>query len=444
MMNEIIIEKVIGKSVTKRKKRDGKTVYAARFVYLDQTGKRREIGREARTRNEAKDKLQDLLVQYETLGTSAFVADQTTLKQLIEKFDKDCIKEAIFNDGKKVSGYKSVSTLKTYAKILTEKLGSKILKDISYSDIKQYKESRLSTVSKRTSRCLSFAMVHRELAFLRRVLNYAVENRWLALNPFMQGKKLIQLNLEKKRSRILTEDEEARLLSSCTGEREHLKAIILCALDCGFRRKEITTLTWADTCFEHIQIGNNILRNGFFKVRSINSKTGEERPSAISDRLYPEISKMRAAALRNADGNEELLAGRRIFGISEFKRSFNSAKILANLEDLRFHDLRHVLVTRLSRGGMSESEAMKISGHRNREVFDRYNNVDMVTLVRQQNALDNYSDNSLNLTGSSSGEGVLSNSADFSVNNLNEENPANDAVILPPGNQMTFEVYSDC
>ncbi len=394
-MNETRIEKVIGKSVTRRKKRDGRTVYAARLVYLDQTGKRREIGREARTRNEAKDKLQELTEKHETLGASAFVADRTTLKQLMDKYDADCIREAVFNDGKKVAGYKSVATLKTYIKILGAYLGTKQLKTLTYNDIKCYRETRLATVSDRTGRQLSFAMVHRELAFLRRVLNYAVENRWLERSPFTAGKKLIQMNLERKRSRILTEEEEARLLAVCTNEREHLLAIILCAVDCGFRRKEIVTLSWADTCLEPVRVGQSKIRNGFFTVRAINSKTGEERYSAISERLYREIIKMREKALEAANGNEETLLDKRIFGINEFKHSFETARKLAGLADLRFHDLRHVLTTRLARGGMSELEAMKITGHKNREIFDRYHNVDMISLVRQQDALNNYSDDQI-------------------------------------------------
>jgi len=60
----------------------------------------------------------------------------------------------------------------------------------------------------------------------------------------------------------------------------------------------------------------------------------------------------------------------------DIRKAFRRAVAKAKLEGLWFHDLRRSFVTRARKLGVSEFVVMRMSAHRTRAVFDRYNVVD--------------------------------------------------------------------
>ena len=58
--------------------------------------------------------------------------------------------------------------------------------------------------------------------------------------------------------------------------------------------------------------------------------------------------------------------------VEDWEKSWATAVELAGADKALFHDLRRTALTNMIEAGFSEKEAMEISGHKTRSVFDRY------------------------------------------------------------------------
>lgn len=141
-------------------------------------------------------------------------------------------------------------------------------------------KTKITKVKRVTERKLS--SVNRELATLRRMLNFAVNEGWLIANPFQKTYKVISNASEKARERVLNYDEEIILLNECKDEREHIKPILICALDTAMRPEEIYKLVWNDVDF----------LNGIIIIRAENTKTETERIVGITPRLKSQLERI--------------------------------------------------------------------------------------------------------------------------------------------------------
>jgi integrase len=203
------------------------------------------------------------------------------------------------------------------------------------------------------------------------MFNVAQREGWILRNPFNTGDTLISKADERKRERILTREEEEKLLAACSGVRAHLLPIVICALDTGMRQGEIFKLQWSD-----VDLDNRLIN-----VRAFNTKTMRERQVAITGRLARELQALFDLSTKEPESL--------VFGVYDnVKKAFSTARRLAGLPDVRFHDLRHTHATRLVSAHMPLSEVGRVLGHTQPITTYRYVNANVETAQRAAAILD--------------------------------------------------------
>jgi integrase len=150
----------------------------------------------------------------------------------------------------------------------------------------------------------------------------------------------------KERVRWITRDQASLLLSLLP---PHAALIVEFALYTGLRKQEIVGLQWS----------NVHLADGFFDVQV---KGGSVRQVLISDTA-------RAVLERCEKG------GTFVFDSTNLRKHFETALEAANIENFRFHDLRHTNATWLRQDGASLEIIRRSLGHSSITVTQRYAHV---------------------------------------------------------------------
>ncbi|CAG4890607.1 tyrosine-type recombinase/integrase [Paraburkholderia saeva] len=206
------------------------------------------------------------------------------------------------------------------------------------------------------------ATVIRELAFLSAIINHA-RREWdiNITNPITLIRKPPS---PQGRDRILSADEEARLLAALapTGRRNVwlLPAAVL-SLETGMRRGELVELRWSNINLEAQTAYLPITKNGMARTVPLSTKavgTLAALPRSIDGRVIPVKGNTLHAAFRKA-----------------CKR--------AEIGDFHWHDLRHTAITRLAQKLPNVIELAAVSGHRSLTMLKRYYHPSATELARK-------------------------------------------------------------
>jgi integrase len=268
--------------------------------------------------------------------------------------------------------------------------GSKRLDEISPLALERYRRQR-----QKAGR--SDVTINRELAFLRNLYTMAITWDKAIENP-VKKVKLARENNEKLR--ILSSDEETRLLDQCGTQ---LKPLVITALNTGFRSSELLSLTWADVDF----------LSGSVTVRAAYAKNGESR-SVPMNKVLTEI-------LRTIKIGDSMLESvfRSTHGTPyrSFRSAFERSVRKANIEDVTFHSLRHTFASRLVMAGVDLPTVKELMGHKNINMTLRYTHPSSRHKQNAVNALEAFGEKvpSISTTGDATQPPASSQVVDLSI-----------------------------
>ena len=203
-------------------------------------------------------------------------------------------------------------------------------------------------IGKRMTENVSNGTINRELSCLRRMFSLAIKWGNARTNPV---KEIDLLEEPPGRTRFLSEEEAKNLITVAS---DHLKPIIITALNTGMRLSEILSLKWS-----HVHIDNVIDPT----IEIVETKNNKKRFIPINDDLLSLLQSIRKFRVDEFKSDEHVFLGKFGKPLLSVKNPFKRALKLAGISDFRFHDLRHTYASILLMSHQSPAYVQKQLGH---------------------------------------------------------------------------------
>jgi integrase len=216
---------------------------------------------------------------------------------------------------------------------------------------------------------LSNSTVNKYVCVLSKAFNLAIDNNLILYNPCKGLKKLKENN---EILRYLTTEEETALFKELP---EHLKPIVICALQTCLRRGNILNLQW-----EQIDVEFR-----FIEIEKQQNKGHKEIRIPISDKLMEQFIaigiKDKGYVFINPETNRPY---------NTIKKGFLAACERAGIENFRFHDLRHTVGTRLIEKGVDVKTVQELFAHSSIATTQRYTHTSTKRKIEAIEVLNSY------------------------------------------------------
>jgi len=269
-------------------------------------------------------------------------ADQTTLTDLLDRYEREVLPTK-----------KSQTSVKFQIKIIKKMIGNHSLSRLNSSIIAKFRDDRSKDVTGETTR--------KDLLLIRRVIHAAIVD-WGIQLP--NGNPVISIRLprpSKARDRRLETGEEKKLLKAAKEYGGNIYNVIVFAIETAMRRGEIMNMKWCDINFD---------KNTLYIDET---KTDSPRTIPLSKVAMEVLRK----EVRNIDGF--------IWNIQpdSITKAFKLICNKVEIENLRFHDLRHEATSRFFEKGFNIMEVSSITGHKDLKMLKRYTHLKAEDLVHR-------------------------------------------------------------
>jgi integrase len=282
----------------------------------------------------------------DSLGVKTFVGpaqERVTVGELLDALEADY----------RLRQVKSLPQILAHLKPIRDAFGDSRAVEVSAEAIDRYIEQCLEDEK-------APATINRGTQLLAQAFRFAIERNRLSNAPKIR-------RLSEKGNARQGFFERADFDALVSALPDYLRDFARFGYLSGWRKGEINSLKWAD-----VDMDGHVIR-----LRPEASKNGEGRTLGLEGELWDIMERQTA---KQAYEKTDKTMGFSLYvfhcegePIGDFRKAWTSACKRAKAEGRLFHDLRRTAVRNMIRAGVTEGVAMKISGHKTRSIFDRYN-----------------------------------------------------------------------
>ena len=268
-----------------------------------------------------------------------------TLSELIERYIKDVLP----------TKPKQIKDQTTQLNWWKAELGAYALSDVTPALLVECRD-KLAQEPFRNDSPRSPSTVVRYMAALSHAYTVAInEWGWVEDSPISKVKKPKEA---RGRVRFLSKKELDSLLdASKKSDSQLLYPAILLAVSTGMRQGEQMSLRW-----KHVDLATG-------KITIEDTKNGERRATVATGPALDELKKL--ANVRRID-NDHVFLGKHSHNSINLRKPFEKALAKAEIEDFRWHDLRHTFASNLAMSGATLAELAEALGHKTLAMVKRY------------------------------------------------------------------------